>query len=199
MLIYWEILKNNIKHHRSHITCLLYFNYHTNNIINPLLCQVSDSKCVVVHWDGKILPEWSGKDNVDRLPVIVNNNGSEQLLGVPKLTGGTGEEVATAVFEKLNEWGLTNHVQGLCCDTTASNMGRTNGACILLEQKLCRNLIYLPCRHHIYELILRTVFEVKFQQTSGPTVPLFSRFQKAWSKRDTSKYKSGIQNDKWKM
>lgn len=43
------------------------------------------------------------------------------------------------------------------------------------------------CRHHMYEIILRAVFELKMTHTSGPNVLLFQRFQEEWGK-----YKSYI-------
>ena len=84
----------------------------------------------------------------DRLPVIVTLQDSEQLIGVPKLDSGTGQNMANAVYELLNDWDLSKRVNALCCDTTASNTGRMNGACIILEQLLNKSLLYLPCRHH---------------------------------------------------
>jgi len=67
-----------------------------------------------------------------------------------------------------------------------------NGACVLLEQLLEKDLLYLPCRHHISEVILKSVFDVKFGSTSGPNVVIFKRFKEYWSKIDTTKFKSGI-------
>src|SRR6218665_1663415 len=43
---------------------------------------------LVVHWDGKLLQDLTGKELVDRLPVILSGLGVSQLLGVPKLHGG---------------------------------------------------------------------------------------------------------------
>ena len=40
---------------------------------------------LVVHWDGKILPEISGLGEVDQLPVLVSGDGMDKLLGVPKV------------------------------------------------------------------------------------------------------------------
>ena len=40
---------------------------------------------LVVHWDGKILPEISGLGEVDRLPVLVSEDGMEKLLGISKI------------------------------------------------------------------------------------------------------------------
>ena len=66
---------------------------------------------LVVHWDGKILPDILGLGEVDRLLVLVSGDGTEKLLGVPKLASGTGENGAQAVYMQLEEWGLTNKVQ----------------------------------------------------------------------------------------
>ena len=52
---------------------------------------------VVIHWDSKILPDITGKSNVDRLPVVATAPGLEQLLGVPGLSSGTGLEISSAV------------------------------------------------------------------------------------------------------
>lgn len=66
--------------------------------------NIQIAKCLVVHWDGKILPELNGSQMVDRLPVIVSGLNTEQLLGVPKLDSGSGEDQATAIIETLDSW-----------------------------------------------------------------------------------------------
>ncbi|KAE9527867.1 hypothetical protein AGLY_012691 [Aphis glycines] len=49
--------------------------------------------------------------------------------------------------------------------------------------------------HHIYELILRSVFEIKIPEvTSSPAIPLFKIFQKQWHKLDINKYNIGIED-----
>jgi len=40
---------------------------------------------LVVHWDGKLIPDLIGKQKVDRLPVLVSGKGISQLLTVAKL------------------------------------------------------------------------------------------------------------------
>lgn len=148
----------------------------------------------VVHWDGKLLPEISEKEKVDRLPVIISGNGKEYLLGVPKLASGSGADIAAGVYEMLTEHQFQNKIEALCCDTTASNTGRINGACVLLEQKLNKDLLYLPCRHHIYELVLKSAFEACLGVSSGPEGLLFKRFHKAWINIDISKFSIGIED-----
>lgn len=131
-------------------------------------------------------------DKVERLPVTVSSNGVEKLLGVPKCVDGTGKNIAKAVYHSLNEWNLTDQIQGMCFDTTSTNTGNIKGACLFLEELFGRKLSYFACRHHIYEIVLRQVFETKFGKTKGPDVPIFERFKKDWNKFDLKKTKSGI-------
>jgi hypothetical protein len=83
----------------------------------------------------------------------------------------------------------------MCFDTTASNTGRLKGACTILERILGRELLYLACRHHILEVMLRDVFECKFGSTTGPQPDIFKRFQNAWAKLNKKQYDSGIINE----
>ena len=55
---------------------------------------------LVVHWNGKLMEQLTKKQHVERLPILVSRE------GVPKLSGGTGENQATTVIEALEEWGL---------------------------------------------------------------------------------------------
>lgn len=152
----------------------------------------------VIHWDGKLLPSLTGMENVDRLAVLVTSGDIEQLLGVPALPNSTGREQAEAVYDVLCEWNLKDKVIALCCDTTASNMGYLNGAATLLQQKLERDTLYFPCRHHIFEVVLRSVFDTKMPSSSGPNVPLFKRFREFWPKIEQNKLKTGFQVSKIK-
>lgn len=135
---------------------------------------------LVVHWDGKLIPDLTGSEQVDRLPVIVSGKGVSQLLTVAKLPSGTGQAQATAVYEAVEDWGVSDNISAMCFDTTASNTGRLAGACVLLEQKLGRKLLSLACRHHILELVVGAVFEVCLGVKSVPEVQLFQRFWDHW-------------------
>lgn len=70
------------------------------------------------------------------------------------MPSGTGHEISSAVFDTLQKWSLIDKVQAFVFDTTASNTERLNGACVLLEQSLEREILFLACRHHIFELII---------------------------------------------
>ena len=147
----------------------------------------------VVHWDSKLLSVLSGSNTEDRLAIIITDGDVEQIIGMPVILKSSGREQAHAVFEALLDWDMADKVEALCCDTTPSNFGRVNGACNLLEQMLERDLLYLPCRHHIYELILRSAFDKLMPPSSGPDVPLLKRFQQSWSKIDRTKIKSAME------
>lgn len=149
----------------------------------------------VLHWDGTMLPEISGREKVDRLPIIVSSQGIDKLLGIPKLKSSSGKEISDAVFNSINEYEMLDLVQIICFDTTAHNTGVQSGAAALLEGKLGRDLLYFPCRHHIYELLIRKVFEIRVATTAGPEVLIFNRFSKYWINIDKLNYKSCLEDE----
>ena len=52
----------------------------------------SSSNNLIVHWDGKMLPE-NDNQKVDRLSLIVTDLfGTAKLLGVPQLSSGTEKQ-----------------------------------------------------------------------------------------------------------
>ena len=44
-----------------------------------------------------MMSDMSGRDIVDRLPVVISGLGVDQLLCVPKIATGTGENIVTSV------------------------------------------------------------------------------------------------------
>lgn len=159
--------------------------------------QLFDSQEIefaTVHWDGKLLPD-SEKTHkkVDRVPVLVTAPGDlVQILDVPKLDHSTGVLQANSIYDALKNWSLENTVEAVCCDTTNSNLGNKAGAAVLLEKKLCKDLLYTPCRHHIKELILGNVFSVKITSSTSPEVSDFKNFQREWENLNHSEFNSGI-------
>lgn len=148
---------------------------------------------VVVHWDSKILPNLIGTENVDRLPVIITAPNIEQLLGVPHLSSGTGKEISSAVYDTLKDWTMLEKVQAFVFDTTASNSGRLNGSCVLLEQMLNRPILFFACRHHILEIISQSVFSyTKLTAMSGPEISIFKRFKNKWNQIDQTKFSTWV-------
>ena len=62
-------------------------------------------------------------------------------------------------------------------DTTASNTGRRNGACVLIEQNMGKDLLHFACRHHMLELVVNAVFVRVLGCFSSPELLLFKRLQ----------------------
>ena len=162
---------------------------HREQFAAEVLKNFSPNAPLTVHWDGKLLPDLTGKKNVDRLPILlVSFGGDTQLLSVPKLPSGTGLAQAEAVFQALKEWNVQDNVQALCFDTTSSNTGRINGACVIIEQLLGRDLLYLACRHHVLELIAGAAFKKVLPSSSSPNAQLFKRFKENWEFIDQDKF-----------
>lgn len=130
------------------------------------------------------------------MPVIVSQMSEHHILGIPKLSSGSGSECANAVYEHIVNWNVCENIIGMCFDTTSVNTGAFNGACVLLEKKIGRSLISLACRHHIFEILLGAVYNFKLGPTSGPTVSMFVRFQKNWINIRKDNFEAGI-NDKF--
>ncbi|GBP22440.1 NPC intracellular cholesterol transporter 1 [Eumeta japonica] len=107
---------------------------------------------ITVHWDGKLLPGLDVRSlKEERLPIIAIFDDGEQLLTVPKPESSSGKHQAKAVSTALFDWSYHDKVQIMCCDTTASNIGRFNGACAILEQTFKKELLLFTCRHYIYD------------------------------------------------
>ena len=157
-----------------------------------ILFGYTQIKAGIVHWDGKIIPDSITCKRIDRLPIIVSSDECEKIIDVPALEDGKGVTIAKAVYKALYDWGLTDSIKALCCDTTAANLGCLNGAAVILEQLLNDSLLYLPCRHHIYEILLAEAFAQKLPGTNGPNVLLFKRFHDSWEEIDKSKYNNGL-------
>lgn len=116
-------------------------------------------------------------------------------MGIPTIPSGKGKgkRIAEAIYSLLLEWKIADRVQAISFDTTSN--GKFQGVSLMLEQMLERDVFYLPCRHHIYELQLKEVFEAKFGKTSGPGVPMFSSFKEKWENIKDKPYSPGIEDD----
>ena len=103
-----------------------------------------------------------------------------KLLGIPEIMNGTGLVQAETSFDLIKDWELNKSIISMVFDTTASNSGWKNGASVSLEKKLNSKLFYLPCRHHIFEIILSSIREHLFGPTTGPTNIEFLKLKISW-------------------
>lgn len=72
-------------------------------------------------------------------------------------------------------------------------LGQYHGTCKLLENHLNKNLLYLACRHHVYELVLRSAAETCWPATLSLNVAIFIHFQTDWSTINQDGFETGIQ------
>ncbi|GBL71818.1 hypothetical protein AVEN_88557-1 [Araneus ventricosus] len=142
---------------------------------------------MILHSDGKLLLALCArKSKEERLPIIISYGLKEQLIAVPKLDNSTRKEQAQAFWKAILDWNLEVHI--LCFDTTASNTGCFNGACALLEQTFYREMLFFACHHHVYELVLKAIFDVKIKQvTTSPDIPLIKKLKDNWKNIDLNK------------
>ena len=105
---------------------------------------------LIMHWDRKIMKGFTGpsRERVDHLPILVSGQNLVKLLSVPKLQDVTAVTMMNTV-ENMDEWGLRNHIIGLCFDAAALNTRTKGRVCILLEKVIGRELPNLACLHYI--------------------------------------------------
>src|SRR6218665_1621941 len=83
---------------------------------------------------------------------------------------------------------IADKIIALSFDMTASKSGMIRGTCIIIEQSLGRPLLWLACRHHIHEVVLKDTYEFLFGPPPGPEIPLFKRFQGRWDFLDKTSF-----------
>ena len=133
----------------------------------------------------------------ERLCVIVGTAESTQLLGVPRYSNNSdetcGNKVTDLTIELLQTWHCTDSVVNMTFDTTASNTGHISAACISIQQKLNKALLWSGCRHHIGKIVLSHVFDdLKIETSKSPDIALFSRFRKNFHSLNNSFNRSSL-------
>lgn len=96
---------------------------HRKKFTTKLKAQLQVESVLTLGFDGKILQDLTGIGKVDRVPVVVSGVNTSHLLGVPKMSSGTGLNQAMAILKVLEEWKLTDRIKALTFDTTAVNTG----------------------------------------------------------------------------
>lgn len=147
---------------------------------------------LTLHWDTKLLTSISGKKE-DRLAIIATAPDLEQIIDMPDIPSGTGLEISSAVYDALLQKNILERTEAFVFDTTSSNTGRFKGAATLLEKAIGRNILFLGCRHHIFEIVLAAVFkEANVETTTGPEIQIFKRFQKFWPEIKQDNFLPGL-------
>ena len=104
----------------------------------------------------------------------------------------TGKAQATAAIYLSKKWPVEKSLVSVGLDTTTSNTGLRQGSVIRIEQELQKRLLWLSCRHHMYELHIKHAFTKLFGERSGPDDLLFKSFQSIWPDLDKDTNDLGI-------
>lgn len=149
---------------------------------------------LTLHWDPiKVISLTNKNIEVERCPLVVTGKTTDQILGARIIAKGTGVLQAQELFARCEEWKCTERVRAACSDTTASNTGPDNGAFVKLEMALGRGIIYLACRHHLLEIVPKTIFDALVEKSASPTIgKLCETMQKVWINMDHTNFKSAM-------
>lgn len=162
--------------------------------------NLEDNSFIVLHWDGKILAKWSAVDGkTDRLAVVVSNGNDTKILGAAELDNGSAINQFNAIEVMLNEWNIGHHIKAICCDTTSTNTGEKQGICARLRKKYNDELLTVPCRRDILELVISKAYSIALNDNSqSPNITLFERFKAEWNTIDATKTEDMTKFDKVK-
>ena len=127
----------------------------------------------IIYWDEKLLKQYGDMKLTPHIAVFSSSRSDSKLLGTTSLNRGTGLQQAQTIKNMLDAWEITELCVAMCFDTTAANTGKFSGACVLLKALLGRSLLWIACRHYIFEVVLSQVFKGIFGDSAGPTVELF--------------------------
>ena len=74
-------------------------------------------------------------------------------------------------------------------NNSSKHTGWIKGAAVLIEKKLERPLLWLPCRHHIAELLVGAAWTKIFGDIDkSPYIQKFKDFKQIWDTLDKTKY-----------
>ena len=98
-----------------------------------------------------------GKEKVERVAVLFSSPDlSEfQFLGIVIVKDGTAESLGKAIKKTLQDRDFFDYGDCLSFDTTVTNTGWLKGVCTLIEQWRGNALLWMACRHHVYELHIK--------------------------------------------
>ena len=147
-----------------------------------------------LHWDGKLMKDITGKLQ-EHEAVLVSGSPhylEGKILCVCKLVNedgepcSTGEAQAEAVLGQIKAWDVEENIVALVFDTTASNTGVHRGATVRLQQALGRPVLFLACRHHMSELVIKACWYSIFEADLSPECQFFSDIKEEWERHKLS-------------
>lgn len=150
----------------------------------------SDTK-LLLQFDTKNVSELNRRHigSKGRLVIIFRNETDVTSFGPYALDNHRAETIANKIISIITEYELQDRIIGMVCDTENTNTGWLNGVCVRIEEFLKKDLLYILCRHHIYDLVLKHVGQFLFGDTSAPTFDYgCSELKAAWKYLDLNRF-----------
>ena len=149
---------------------------------------------LVLGWDGKMILDILNIKHEIECMVLSGAPGyiEGKIIDAIALTDENGNPTSTglaqaeAVLLSVMEWGAADNIVAFSFDTTASNTGIYSGAAIRMNNFLNRPILYLACRHHVYDLLAKNTFHQIVGYDPSPDVAMFKRMKEIFPLIDTA-------------
>lgn len=116
-------------------------------------------------FDHHSMKQLSGKfiAKEDRLVVLWHCDSEDKLLSIEKIANKSGRNQAESIVRACDRFNIRQHrIVALSCDNENTNTGNMLGTCILFEGEMEKEFLRVMCRHHIYEIDLKSVYRYLF-------------------------------------
>ena len=144
-------------------------------------------------WDSKLIQDMmNAKHEMECIVVSGAPQYTEgKIIDVVELTDEDGRPTSTglaqaeAVFDTIQDWGVSDNIVAYNFDTTASNTGPYSGAAIRLNFLQDKPVFYLACRHHMIDLLAKNTYTKVMGYDPSPDVAIFKRMKDVFPNIDT--------------
>lgn len=149
-------------------------------------------KRLILHYDGKKVKELEEYSHItvskERIAISVSSPDLDEtndiLLAIVESESSKGIDQADVILQTLNFFEITSdQIIGVCCDTTASNTGRENGANVIIGAMLDKPLLWFMCRRHMIEVhISHFMLTLTGKKTKAPRRDIYVKLKNSWEK-----------------
>lgn len=145
--------------------------YRENKRENLLEYLKSSHSKIVLQFDCKRFHRLNERHiGMEERMIVLSHGESDIPLGLFVIPTHSSRNCSNELIRLIDEFHLRSRIVGLVCDTENVNTGHISGVCVQVESHLESDVLRLMCRHHIYELVLKSVFEETFGTSVGPTI-----------------------------
>lgn len=154
----------------------------SHNKSNLLEQITSNGEKAIIHFDGKKFAKINEKHlgNDSRMVAVCHTQSKTLPLGLPILQGATARDYVNEIIGMCENFNLIDRVIGLVCDTVVTNTGEFGGVCALYEAETQLEVLWITCRHHIYEVLLSAAFKTSLGAIEAPQIIIFDQLKAEW-------------------